>query len=65
MNIIKRRNRKGDKIIFYYDFSRGPGQRPSPGIYIYTKPVDQVQKNYNKQALALLEVKKSQITIEQ
>ncbi len=64
MNILKRENRKGDKIMFYYDFGRGPGQRPSTGIFIYKNPKDQIQKNYNKQALALLETKKSQLIIE-
>ena len=65
MNIINRPNSKGDKITFYYDYGRKPGQRPSTGIFIYTKPKDQIQKNHNKQSLALLEVKKSQLTIEQ
>ncbi len=65
MNIINRQNSKGDKITFYYDYGRSPGQRPSTGIFIYTKPKDLTQKNHNKQALALLEVKKSQLTIEQ
>jgi hypothetical protein len=37
MNIIKRPNRKGDKITFYYDYGRGKGQRPSTGIFIYTR----------------------------
>ena len=65
MNIFKRENRTGDKIIFYYDFGRGAGQRPSSGIFIYKKPKDQIQRNHNKEALALLETKKSQLTIEQ
>lgn len=65
MNILKRPNRKGDKIMFHYDYGRGAGQRPATGIFIYTKPKDQVQKNHNKQALMLLEVKKSQTIIEQ
>lgn len=64
MNILKRANAKGDKITFYYDFGRGPGQRPSTGIFIYAKPKDQIQKNHNKEALALLETKKSQCIIE-
>ncbi len=64
MNIIKRTNNKGDKITFYYDYGRGPGQRPSTGIFIYKHPKDQIQKNYNKQALAVLEIKKSQLIIE-
>ena len=65
MNIIKRLNRRGDKILFYYEFGRAPGQRPSTGIFIYKNPKDQVQKTHNKQALALLEIKKSNLTIEQ
>jgi len=30
MNLIKRKNQKGDKITFYYDFGREKGQRPLP-----------------------------------
>jgi integrase len=64
MNILKRKNRIGDKIIFYYDFGRGAGQRPATGIFIYAKPKDQIQRNHNKEALTLLETKKSQVIIE-
>jgi integrase len=64
MNILKRENRTGDKIMFYYDLGREAGQRPATGIYIYKKPKDQIQKNHNKEALALLEIKKSQVIIE-
>ncbi|RYZ24148.1 MAG: hypothetical protein EOO10_20610 [Chitinophagaceae bacterium] len=64
MNILKRQNSKGDKINFYYDYGRGPGQRPTTGIFIYSKPKDQIQRNHNKEALALLETKKSQVIIE-
>jgi integrase len=65
MNIIKRTNKKGDKITFYYDFGREPGQRPSTGVFIYTNPKNQVEKNHNKQATLILETKKSQLIIEQ
>jgi integrase len=65
MNIIKRKNKKGTKITFYYDYGRGPGQRPSTGLFIYTNPKNQIEKNHNKQELLLLETKKSQLTIEQ
>jgi integrase len=65
MNISKRLSKKGDKIIFDYDYGRGAGQRRSTGIFIYAKPKNQTEKNHNKQALALLDVKKSQLTIEQ
>lgn len=65
MNILERPNKKGDKIYFLYDYGRGPGQRPATGIFVYTNPKDQIQKNHNKEALKLLEVKKSQATIDQ
>jgi len=65
MNIIKRSNRKGDKTTFYYDYGRGPGQRPSTGIFIYTKPKDQIERNHNKEALSLIKLKQSQRIIEQ
>lgn len=64
MNMLGFPNRKGDKTYFYYDLGRGKGQRPATGIFIYTHPKDQIQKNHNKEALKLLEVKKGQATIE-
>jgi hypothetical protein len=64
MNFLKRANKTGDKITFYYDFGRGKGQRPSTGIFIYAKPKNQIEKTHNKEALALLETKKNQLVIE-
>ncbi len=65
MNYLKRTNRNRDKIFFYYDFGRKSGQRPSTGIFIYAKPKNHTEKNHNKESLALLEVKKSQLVLEQ
>lgn len=65
MNVISFLNRKGDKRNYYYDYGRKPGQRPAMGIFTYTKPKNQAQRNHNKQALDLIEVKKSQSIIEQ
>lgn len=64
MNFLKIPNKKGDKIIFYHDFGRGKGQRPSTGIFIYKRPKNQIEKNHNKEALALVELRKSQLIIE-
>lgn len=47
-------NRKKDKRIYYYDYGRGPGKRPAVGVFTYTKPQNQTQKNHNKQVLDLL-----------
>jgi integrase len=65
MNFIRRPNKEGDRIFFYYDFGRGKGQRPSTGIFIYAKPKNLIEKNHNKEAIALLETKKSQLILEQ
>lgn len=64
MNFLKRLSKNGDKITFYYDFGRAKGQRPSTGIFIYARPKTIAEKNHNKENLALLEVKKSQLIIE-
>lgn len=58
-------NRTKDKRIYYYDYGRLPGQRPAIGVFTYTKPKNQTEKNHNKQALELIDVKKSQTIIEQ
>jgi hypothetical protein len=50
--------------MFYYDFGRGAGQRPSTGVFIYKKPKDQIQRGHNKEALVLMQTKKSQAIIE-
>lgn len=39
-------------------------QRKATGIYGYVKPKDAIRKNYNKEALELLENKKAQLTLE-
>lgn len=64
MNFIRKLNRTKDKYLYYFDYGRGPGQRPTTGIFTYAKPKDEVQKAHNKEALTLLETKKSQIIIE-
>jgi len=64
MNFVRRPNKSGDKIYFYYDLGRGKGQRHSTAIFIYARPHNQVQKNHNKEAMRLLEVKKSQLILD-
>jgi integrase len=64
MNFIKRLTINKQRIFYYYDFGRGAGQRPSTGIFTYAKPKNAVEKNHNREALALLEVKKSQLILE-
>jgi integrase len=65
MNMLQRISRDGTKKYFYIDYGRGSGKRAATGIFVYTKPTNHVQKNHNKEALMLLETKKSQQIIEQ
>jgi integrase len=58
-------SRNGQKKWYYFEWGKGPGDRKAAGIFTYTRPKDQIQKNHNKQALALLETKKSQMIIDQ
>lgn len=65
MNFLKRANKKGDKITFYYDYGKGKGQRPSTGIFIYAKPKTPLERAHNKESLAILKVKKAESIIDQ
>ncbi|MBV8253394.1 MAG: hypothetical protein JO154_12365 [Chitinophaga sp.] len=65
MNIGEKLNRTGDKILYFYDYGRKSGQRPSTGIFTYVNPKNQEQKNFNKEALKILETKKAQRIIEE
>jgi hypothetical protein len=57
--------RNGQKIWYTFEWGKGPSERKAAGIFTYTKPKDQIQKNHNKEALALLNTKKSQMVIDQ
>lgn len=50
--------------MFHYDLGRGAGQRPSTGLFIYAHPKSPTEKNYNKETLAILEIKKGQAIVE-
>lgn len=65
IEIAAKVSRNGQKKWYYYEWGKGPGQRKAAGIFTYTRPKDPIQKNHNKEALALLETKKSQMVIEQ
>ncbi len=65
MNFISRLTRDGSKKLYYYDFGRKAGQRPATGIFTFTEPKNSIEKAHNKEALALLKIKQSQLIIEQ
>lgn len=65
MNIVKRENRKGDKAYFTIEYGRENGERQATGIFIYTHPKSQVEKNHNKEALIRIDTRKSELLLEQ
>jgi integrase len=64
IQISGKESRNGEKKWYTFEWGKGADQRKAAGIFTYTKPKDQIQKNHNKEALALLETKKSHLTIE-
>jgi len=64
IQVTSKNSRNGEKTWYTYEWGKAANERIAAGIFTYTHPTGQVQANHNKQALALLEVKKSQMTIE-
>lgn len=64
ITISTKTSRDKAKIWYYLEWGKGAGQRKSTGIYTWAKPKDQTQKAFNKEALSILEAKKSQMTLD-
>ena len=63
--VIKERfSNAKDKIYYSLEWGRTAGQRRSTGIFTYSKPQNQLEKNHNKEALSILNTKKSQMILE-
>ncbi|WP_291912233.1 site-specific integrase [Chitinophaga sp. CB10] len=64
ITVTPRPTRNGQKIYHTLEWGKGKGERRATGIFTYSKPRDQLQKNHNKEALAILETKKAQLILE-
>jgi hypothetical protein len=56
--------RDKSKLWYYLEWGRLKGQRKATSIFTFTKPKDVIQKNHNKEALAIFETKRSQMTLD-
>jgi len=65
MNLQKRTNRTGDKAYFFLANGRQAGERIATGIFVYTRPKNQLEKNHNKEAQILAQTKRSELMLEQ
>jgi|SRR5690242_4888518 len=64
IRLTKRPTRKGEKIYYTFEWGKGAGDRRASGIFIYSKPKGPIEKNHNKEALVILETKRSQLILE-
>lgn len=66
MSVTIAKNYSKDKSKVYYklELGRRAGQRITTGIFTYAKPANQIQKDHNKEALMILEMKKSQMILD-
>jgi hypothetical protein len=46
--------RNGEKKWYTFEWGKGADQRKAAGIFTYVRPKDQIQKNYNKEAVSRL-----------
>lgn len=64
INISTKLSRDNTKVWYYLEWGKSAGQRRATGIFTYVRPKSQTEKNYNKEALAILEIKKSQLILD-
>ncbi len=64
MTIEERKSATGKKTYYCFIWGHAASEKMSAGIFTYTKPKTQIEKNHNKEALAMLEIKKSQLVID-
>jgi hypothetical protein len=55
INIVKRPSTDKKKVRYSFEWGRGQGERIKTSVFTYVKPQNQVEKNHNKEALAILE----------
>lgn len=65
VKITPRITRNGEKIQYTFEWGKGTGQRVASGIFTFVHPANIVQRQYNKEALRLLEVKRCQLLLDQ
>ncbi|MEP6750304.1 MAG: hypothetical protein ABJB86_21375 [Bacteroidota bacterium] len=62
--ITQRKSSDGSKVWYQLEWGKGAGQRIASGIFTYAKPRNAIEKNHNKEALLMLETKKSRLILE-
>ncbi len=64
VSIAKTYSKDKSKIWYKIELGKQVGQRIATGIFTYARPTNQIQKDHNKEALKILEMKKSQMILD-
>jgi hypothetical protein len=65
VKITPRITRNGEKIQYTFEWGKGNGQRVASGIFTFAHPANAVQRQYNREALRLLKIKRCQLLLDQ
>lgn len=64
VTILKTYSTNKEKIYYKLSMGRAAGQRIATGVFTFANPITQVQKDHNKEALTIIEMKKSQMVLD-
>ncbi|HEY4154093.1 MAG TPA: site-specific integrase, partial [Puia sp.] len=64
MTIEDRLSANGKKTYYRFVWGRKSSDKMSAGVFTYSKPKTQTEKNHNKEALAILEIKRSRLVLD-
>jgi hypothetical protein len=57
-------SRNDQRKWYTFDFGKQAGQRKGAGVFTHVHPRNKIEKRHNEEALALLDTKKSELTLE-
>lgn len=64
ITITSKLSRSGQRKWYTFDSGKQSGQRKAAGIFTYVHPRNKIEERDNEEALALLDTKKSELTLE-
>ena len=64
MTVETRLSANGDKTYYRFIWGKQPSEKAGSGVSTYTRPKTAIEKNHNKEALILLELKRSQLSLD-
>ena len=57
-------SRNGKKKYWYLEYGKAAGERSATGIYTWVKPKNEIERSFNKEAMAILESKRADMVLD-